>query len=135
MFLLLMSVLCMAQAATVSTVEEIEETESSIVTVSRSLDVPDEIVPAVMPYMMCVTAKQYDTVQSDGEPIDLTDQPENCDQLRTDAVEYGAELYRKHGVGDNEENRRNRVLAFLDEFDDFQAPYKAPMAEPVTEQD
>jgi hypothetical protein len=85
--------------------------------------------------MMCVTAKQYDTVQSDGEPVDLTDQPENCDQLRTDAVKYGADLYRKHGVGDNEENRRNRVLAFLDEFDDFQAPYIAPMAEPVTEQD
>ncbi|MCH2486228.1 MAG: hypothetical protein MK010_00580 [Erythrobacter sp.] len=125
----------MAQAATVSTVEEIEETESSIVTVSRSLDVPDEIVPAVMPYMMCVTAKQYDTVESDGRPVDLTDQPENCDELRTDAVEYGAELYRKYGVGDNGEDRRDRVLAFLDEFDEFQAPSQDLIAEPVTEQD
>ena len=60
MFLLLMSVLGMAQAATVSTVEEIEETESSIVTVSVMLLAVISSVfgrlcvrgPAVMPMLL-----------------------------------------------------------------------------------
>lgn len=135
MALLLIGAMGMAQAATTLPPEKMREPEYRTETITRSLDVPDEIVPAVMPYMMCVVAKQNNPVFSDGKAVDLTDQPETCDQLRMNAIDYGAELYREYGIGENKEDRKSRVLTFLEEFDDFQSPPEHWSNEPLTEQD
>lgn len=119
---LLFAALALAPPVTAPSPERDDETADRTVTRTHSLDVPDEIVPAVMPYMLCVIAKQGGPVHSDGKLLDLSDQPENCDILRSHAVENGADLYRAYGIGTTTEDRSARVLAFLKQFDELQNP-------------
>jgi len=93
---------------------------------SRSLDVPDEFVPTVLPYINCVMAKDEVPVYSDGELIDLSDQPEDCSRLRSRAVRDGIELLRLQRIGRDKEDRKASVLQFLAEFDEYQATPPAP---------
>ena len=121
------AILVVAQA-TASTASNIDPdiaqgSETSVTrvatTMTTSLDVPDEIVPAVMPYVNCVHAKSGVPAYSGGKLLDLSDQPEDCARVRELAVKNGVRLLRSQRLGENDKEREARVLQFLSDFDKY----------------
>jgi hypothetical protein len=87
----------------------------------RVLDIPDEIAPAILPYLQCAMAsrgvQQRTTV--DG-PIVRPAAPvgTDCSPRRTQAARRAEDMLRTQGRGDLAERRAfvERVLAGVDDF-------------------
>lgn len=88
---------------------------------TATLDVPDELVPAVMPYMNCMHAKAG-PIYSAGKLLDLKDQPEDCEPVRINALADGVTLLSGLGIGKDDSERHDCVSKFLDDFDAFNRP-------------
>jgi hypothetical protein len=86
-------------------------------------DIPDELVPAVIPYMLCLDASHGIEVRAHGRtvpPPPGISRGSDCSSYRSRAARQGDRLLRRAGVRGRDE-RRARVEAVLSGAERFTA--------------
>jgi hypothetical protein len=103
----------------------------AIAAVTRRLDIPDEIAPAIVPYMMCLSASAGTPVYTEGKKRLIPPPPgigkgAGCSAQRARAAVDAEQLLRRRG-GRNKKARRALIEKTLAEIDAFE---RAPAAPP-----
>jgi hypothetical protein len=100
--------------------------------VIASEDVPDELAPALLPFMNCLAASNGIPVVSDGRsvppPPGIT-RGSDCSASRQQAQVRGDQILRSLGVEDSEQ-RRSRIEAALLSAENFAAMSSNPPPPP-----
>ena len=93
-------------------------------TMVDKLTIPQELYPAVRPYMECRqpslrTAQPVGTQHHDGAAS------ESCDALRLQGVAEGVRILQSQNVGSNDGERRERLELLFGQIDEFLRPPSA----------
>lgn len=96
------------------------QTTTTSVMIGR-LDIPDELAPAVIPYLRCLNASNGMEVRSNGgvvAPPPGIEEGSDCSAFRRRAAAQGDALLRRRGISSASERQR-RVEATLVSIDGF----------------
>lgn len=98
------------------------------------LDIPDEIAPAVVPYLRCLIASAGVPVYTAGResliaPPQGVEKGSNCETFRTKARRDAHILLRRQG-GRDKQQRQVMIEATLTSIDDFQRASTPPATSP-----
>lgn len=96
--------------------------------VTARLVIPDEIAPAVVPYLHCLLVQQGIQVGGVKEVPPKVDDVEGCIKARNEAVEKSDQMLRRQGGRSSSERTKfiETTLVELEAFAKASAPPKAP---------
>jgi hypothetical protein len=91
-------------------------------TMVDSLAIPDELYPAVRPYMIC---RQPSLGPAPSEAAKTVSDPvatESCEGLRARGTTDGIRILRSRKIGSDDEQRREQMLQLFAQIDEFLRP-------------
>ena len=120
-------------------VEEIRVDDKQGAIRLNSLALPDEVSPAVFPYVLCLqSAAGIPMYGPDGELANSPDKPSDCAGVRSKALVDGVKMLERQNLMDNSTGRTRYVESVLADIDEFARPrteeelQEAYAQEPVT---